>query len=101
MAVSSIQKKIDMVVVRVIFFLLFLDIDRQSLRLRGPDGYFFYLSLQNLYHISVSLIAQMSSKLGKIRTETRSWRPNGRSAAIFFLICVISGKPDQIARPLL
>ena len=34
----------------------------------------------------------MSSILGKIRTETRS--------AIIFLICVISGKPDQIARPL-
>ena len=35
---------------------------------------FFYLSLQNLCHISISLIARMSSKLGKIRTETRSWR---------------------------
>ena len=29
-------KKIDMVVVGVIFFSLFLDIDGQSLRLRGP-----------------------------------------------------------------
>ena len=33
------KKKIDMVVVGVIFFSLFLDIDGQSLRLR--DGYFF------------------------------------------------------------
>ena len=35
----------------------------------------FYVSLQNLYQISFSLIARMSLKLGKIRTETRSWRP--------------------------
>ena len=36
---------------------------------------FFYLSLQNLYHNYIhSLIPQMSSKLGKIGTETRSWR---------------------------
>ena len=35
----------------------------------------FYVSLQNLYHISILLIARMSSKFGKIRTETRSWRP--------------------------
>ena len=35
----------------------------------------FYVSLQNLYQISISLIARMSSKLSKIRTETRSWRP--------------------------
>ena len=37
--------------------------------------HFFNVSLQNLYHISISLIAQMSLKLGKIRTETRSGRP--------------------------
>ena len=36
---------------------------------------FFYVSLQNLYHIFISLIARMSKKLGNIRTETRSWRP--------------------------
>ena len=35
----------------------------------------FYVSLQNLYQISISLIARMSSKLGKIWRETRSWRP--------------------------
>ena len=34
---------------------------------------FFYVSLQHSYHISISLIDQMSLKLGKIRT--RSWRP--------------------------
>ena len=55
---------------------------------------FFYVSLQNIYHTSISLIARMSSKLGKIRTETRS-------SSIIFLICVISGKPDLITRPLL
>ena len=37
---------------------------------------FFHVSLQNIYHIiSISRIAWTSSKLGKIRTETRSWRP--------------------------
>ena len=36
MAAAAIWKKIDMVVVGVIFFSLFLDIDGQSLRLRGP-----------------------------------------------------------------
>ena len=36
---------------------------------------FFYVSLQNAYQISIPLIARMSLKLGKIRTETRSWRP--------------------------
>ena len=51
----------------------------------------FYVSLQNVYHISISLISRTSSKLGKIRTETRSWR----LSAIIFLICVISGKPGQ------
>ena len=35
----------------------------------------FDVSLQNLYQISILLIARMSLKLGKIRTETRSWRP--------------------------
>ena len=35
----------------------------------------FYVSLQNLYHKSISLIARMNSKLGKIQTETRSWQP--------------------------
>ena len=35
---------------------------------------FFYILLQNLCHISISLISRTSSKLGKIRTETRSWR---------------------------
>ena len=36
---------------------------------------FFYISLKNSYHISISLIAHMSLKLGKICTESRSWRP--------------------------
>ena len=36
---------------------------------------FVYVLLQNLYQISISLIARMSLKLGKILTETRSWRP--------------------------
>ena len=35
----------------------------------------FDVSLQNLYHTSIPLIARTSSKLGKIRKETRSWRP--------------------------
>ena len=39
------------------------------------DSTFSHVSLPNLYHIFISLIAQMSWKLGKIRTETRSWRP--------------------------
>ena len=46
---------------------------------------FFYVTLRNLYHISISLIAGMSSKLGKIRLS-----------AIIFVICVISRKPDLI-----
>ena len=33
---KPLKKQIDIVVVRVIFFSLFLDIDGQSLRLRGP-----------------------------------------------------------------
>ena len=33
---QQFKKQIDMVVVGVIFFSLFLDIDGQSLRLRGP-----------------------------------------------------------------
>ena len=36
---------------------------------------FFYISLKNSYHIPISLIAHMSLKLGKICTESRSWRP--------------------------
>ena len=36
MAAAAIKKKIAMVVVGVIFFSLFLDIDGQSRRLRGP-----------------------------------------------------------------
>ena len=43
MAAAAIWKRIDMVVVGVIFFSLFLDIDKQSLQLRGPAincGYF-------------------------------------------------------------
>ena len=41
----------------------------------------------------------MSSKLGKIRTEIIGHGgQNGRLLAIIFLICVISGKPDQIGR---
>ena len=36
---------------------------------------FFMYCSKNLYHISTPLIAPMSSKLCKIRTETRSWRP--------------------------
>ena len=35
---------------------------------------FLYISLKNSYHISISLIAHMSLKLGKICTESRSWR---------------------------
>ena len=45
---------------------------------------FFYVLLQNLYHISNSLIARMSSKFGKIRTETRSWRPKWTIIGHFF-----------------
>ena len=41
----------------------------------------------------------MSSKLGKIQTETKSRRPKWSIIGHCFLICVISGKPDQIARP--
>ena len=38
---------------------------------------FFYVLLHKLYHISILLhvVARMSSKLGKIRTESRSWQP--------------------------
>ena len=39
----------------------------------------------------------MSTKLGNIRTETRSWRPKWPIIGHYFSICVISGKPDQIA----
>ena len=47
---------------------------------------FFYVSLQHLYHISIPVIA---------RIQMSEYRP------IFFLICVISGKLDHMARPLL
>ena len=64
----------------------------------------FDVSLQNLYQISISLIARMSLKLGKIRTETTVGHggQNGPLSAIIFFKCVISGKPDQVlGRPLL
>ena len=41
----------------------------------GIHSTFFYVLLQNLHHIPVSLIAWMSSKLDKFPTETRSWWP--------------------------
>ena len=44
-------------------------------RSRDSLNNFFNVRLQNLYQISISLIARMSSKLGMIQTETRSWRP--------------------------
>ena len=46
---------------------------------------------------TISLIARRNTKLGNIRTETRSWRPKWPIIGHYFLICVISGKPDQIA----
>ena len=50
----------------------------------------FYVSLQNLYQISIPLIARMSLKLGKIRTETRSWRPKWPIIGhYFFNMCII------------
>ena len=45
---------------------------------------FFYVSLQNVYHISISPIAQVSSKMGVHRAKTMSLQ-----------LCVISGKTSQ------
>ena len=43
----------------------------------------------------------MISKLGKIRTESESRRPKWLTVGHYFVIYVISKKPDQIARTLL
>ena len=62
---------------------------------------FFYVLLQNLYHISISPIAQMCLKLSRFGQKLGHGGQNDRLSAIIFVICVISEKPDQIARPLL
>ena len=46
--------------------------NQQCFLVNAIHSIFAYVLLQNLYHISISLIAQMSSKLGKIREETGS-----------------------------
>ena len=59
---------------------------------------FFYVSLLNLYHISISLKAWNWASFGQ---KLGHGGQNGRLSAVIFVMCVISGKPDQIARPLL
>ena len=46
----------------------------------------FYVSLQNLYQVSISLIARMSLKLSKAQTETRSWQPKWPIIGHYFFI---------------
>ena len=47
----------------------------------------FFMNRFKIYTISISLIARMSLKLGKIRTETRSWRP--KWPIIGYLFCTM------------